>query len=114
MKKELQLTVTREEKVTIEVEFPIYTQNEDIDDYGGSTYKFTRLEANGRYVSISHRERPRLGQQEYEIEIRDNVMIRSAHNSELGKGDYACTKEEFDKFLAKAIESLQALQVIQE
>ena len=114
MKKQLELTVTREEKVTIEVEFPIYTQNEDIDDYGGSTYRFTRLEANGRYVSVVHRERPRLNEEEYEITVEKGVKVRSGHDAELGKGSYACTKEEFDKFFAKAIESIQSLQITQE
>lgn len=107
MKKTLELTVTRKEKVTIDVEFPIYVK------YGDSCVlssrdNYRRLDENGTQTTIEIIERYD-GGKEYEISSKPRIIIDSADDYSLGKGEYACTSEEFNKVLQEALEFVQSL-----
>lgn len=102
----IELILTTKIKKKFEVEFPIYRFHDcGGDDYSSEHYMRvdrnpdgTMTECNINLGSIYRRE-----EQKIEISFDSNYHFSSDElYYNLGKGEYACTKEQFQEALAKA------------
>lgn len=107
----LKLNVTKVDKVEVEVEFPIYSKNENSGEYSHCVI-YNRLDENGLLVTCIVTKEYGDNEVAYEVKLKPRVALCSASDSELGKGEYACTVEEFNKALSEAIEFTNTLLVI--
>lgn len=106
----LKLETTRKEVTEVDVEFPIYRQH----DVGGDNHEsviYARIEFKeqglmGPLVTQYSVQRSRSyigGSESFEMEIQTVLLDgRSGADYTLGRGEYACTREEFDEVAAKA------------
>lgn len=108
MKKTVELTVTRKEQVTLEVEFPIYIKHDIMPDEGASIY-YHRLDADMRRVTVHYSSYCRGSTYELEINPKSG-LDGSSEDYSLGRGEYACTAEEFNKALADAIKFAESMK----
>lgn len=96
MKKIIKLTQSRPEEIEVEVEFPVYAR-QYIDGDSWSTIIYRRTEHDGTCYAITEKS------DGYEIEIEKRPFDpRSSIDYTLGRGQYACTPEEFETARAKA------------
>lgn len=101
----LKLAQTRTEEIEVDVEFPIYRQHYVGGD-GYSSTIFTRIDEDGTFYEIDQR------QDGYEIEIgKRSFDPRSGLDYSLGRGEYACTPEEFEAARAAAVAYLARIPV---
>jgi RNA polymerase subunit RPABC4/transcription elongation factor Spt4 len=90
-----------EEWIDVDIELPIYREN-DISGEWDSTVIYTRIDAANdrlREVSIT------VGSERAEIEIDSNYKLDSDADYTLGRGEYASSREAFEK----AVQYLEAM-----
>jgi hypothetical protein len=113
MKKEINLFVTRKEYSKVEVEFPLYRKQEATTYNRGQTANtcYERVTDDGVSTIIHYQNAARndLTKESYQITVRTNVEYSGTDSDYvLGMGEYACTAEEFNQTLRKAIDFAQA------
>jgi hypothetical protein len=102
----INVTVTQEVKKEVEVTFPIFRKHDcSGDDY--SCVIYTSITEDMRFHSITKRDNYRDTDPSYEIESgRYSFDGRSGEDYCLGKGEYACTKAEYDEIVDGAMKHL--------
>lgn len=96
MKHSIEITTTTQHRETIEVDFPIYRKLDLLLDEADVQH-YTRMQEDGTTFHLT-RDQPYSGDHvKFEFSIRKgfNFDSRSSADYNLGRGEYACTPEEF-------------------
>ena len=109
MKRKITLKETAVREIEQEVEFPIYRAHHLTSDGDGENVLYMRVDENCCLVSISV-YRGQSGVTSYTLSIEPNYHFdRSPLDYLLGRGQYASSREEFDKALADLRAALHAI-----
>lgn len=104
MKVKVYKTVKTEKEV--DVEFPIFREQDTAGDYGPSSVRYTRIDQVGdklREITVHT-----TGRKQVEIEINNDYRFdRSGMDYSLGQGEYASSREDFEKAVKQAQELLE-------
>ncbi|WP_395406283.1 hypothetical protein ACHMW6_06320 [Pseudoduganella sp. UC29_106] len=107
MKKTVKMIINRREEVLMEVEFPIYSQHDLTDHYPCVYYR--RHDADGRRMTIHYSDHGR--GPSYELKVERNVALEASDpDYPLGRGQFACTAEEFNNILRDAVELAESMK----
>lgn len=109
MKRSITTSILRSEIVTFDVEFPLYRKSDATLDEGvAATY--SRIGVDMREVSIAYTSFE--GTETYVIQVNPaSFQIEGGRGVRedlvLGKGEHACTAEEFNSVMRKAIQAIE-------
>lgn len=103
MQKQITVTVRREEKQIVNIEFPIYRKN-DINDGSSTWTTIRRIDANEKFVSVAKHERISwLNSSEisYELEFGRLDLANESADYILGNSATISSADEFNAMLSE-------------